>query len=272
MCFRFLEIAVGATLLWAAAGPAWAGEPLRVCADPDNPPLSQRDGGGFENRIAQMLADDLQRPLQYAWLRDRRGFIRKTMGADLCDLFIGVPVGLPKVRTSTPYYRSSFFFVTRSGDSAPLTSFDDPRLPSLRIGVQLIGIDPGTTPAGLALARRGAAQRVVGYTLAGDDRPPAQRMVQAVAEGGLDSAVVWGPQAGRFVRQSTVPLRLNRAEAPPELAPLPFEFSIAMGVRPDDEALLATVEDFLHRRRADVDAVLAAHAVPRTDTAEEARP
>jgi mxaJ protein len=167
-------------------------EPLRVCADPHNPPFSQRDETGFENRIASLLADALQRPLAYTWLLDRRGFVRKTLGAGLCDLIVGLPVGFPQVRSSQPYYRSAFYFVGRR-DGPGLASFEDPRLAQLRIGVQLVGIDPGTSPVGYALARHGAVERVVGFTLGEDQRTPAERMVEAVSAGRLDSALLWGP-------------------------------------------------------------------------------
>jgi mxaJ protein len=274
MCSRFLEAAVLAASRSSAAilaasrssAAAWDAAPLRVCADPDNPPFSQRDGGGFENRIAALLAADLGRPLQYHWLRDRRGFVRKTLGAHLCDVIIGLPLGVPNVQSSAPYYRSGFYFIAREGDAA-LVSFNDPRLPDLRIGVQLIGIDPGTSPVGYALARRGAIAKVVGFTVTSDDRPPAQRMVDAVAAGTLDSAVVWGPQAGWFVQQAGVPLRMQLASAPPELSTLPFEFSIALAVRPGDTPLQQALDAALQRRRAVIDAVLAAHGVPRTDGA-----
>ncbi|MGF6346681.1 quinoprotein dehydrogenase-associated putative ABC transporter substrate-binding protein [Variovorax sp. W2I14] len=263
---------LGLACLLAAGLAAGAGESspaLRVCADPDNPPFSQRDEGGFENRIARLLADDLQRPLHYTWLRDRRGFVRKTVGADLCDIVVGVPVGFQALQTTAPYYRSAFFFVNREGAAGP-TGFTDARLPSWRIGVQLIGIDPGTSPVGYALARHGATERVVGYTLAGAETPPAQRMVQDVASGRLDSALVWGPQAGYFASRSQVPLHLVRAEAPPDMASVPFEFSIAMGVRHGDTALRQSLDEFIARRRADIDAVLAAYRVARTDRAEVA--
>lgn len=260
MCSRFLEVV--ALLLLAAS--ARAAEPLRVCADPDNPPFSQRDESGFENRIARLLADELKRPIEYTWLRDRRGFVRKTLLAKRCDLVVGVPVGLPSVATTRPYYRSTFYFVTRREGSA-LHRFDDERLRGRRVGVQLIGIDPGTSPPGLALARHAPATQVVGFTPASDDHPPAQRMVDAIVQGELDAAVLWGPQAGAWVRQASVPLRLDRAESPPDMARLPFEFDIAMGVRWDDEALRRSLDDALERRRTDIDALLAEHAVPRTD-------
>ncbi|RZL35471.1 MAG: quinoprotein dehydrogenase-associated putative ABC transporter substrate-binding protein [Rubrivivax sp.] len=240
---------------------------MRVCADPDNPPFSQRDGSGFENRIAQLLADELQRPLDTTWLRDRRGFVRKTLLAGRCDVVIGLPPGLPAVATTRPYYRSAFYFVTPRGEPA-LRRFDDKRLHGRRVGVQLIGIDPGTSPAGLALARHAPSARVVGYTAASDDRPPAQRMVQAIAEGRLDTAVLWGPQAGSWVRDAA--LRIERAEPPADMAALPFEFDIALAVRPADVELRQALDRALLQRRGDIDALLARYAVPRTDTAEAA--
>jgi hypothetical protein len=86
---------------------------LRVCAEPQNMPMSRRDGAGFENSIARVLADELHRQLVYAWQPQRRGFVRKTIGADLCDVWIGVPAGFDSLLTTRPYYRSGFVFVNR---------------------------------------------------------------------------------------------------------------------------------------------------------------
>jgi hypothetical protein len=46
---------------WSVA--AGAATPLRVCADPNNMPFSNRLQEGFENRIAALVARDLRRPL-----------------------------------------------------------------------------------------------------------------------------------------------------------------------------------------------------------------
>ncbi|MDQ6882062.1 MAG: quinoprotein dehydrogenase-associated putative ABC transporter substrate-binding protein [Pseudomonadota bacterium] len=241
---------------------------LRVCADPDNLPFSNEDGSGFENRIASLLAGELGVSLQYAWLPDRRGFVRKTLGADACDLIVGVPVGLERVLPTLAYYRSAFVFVQREpapGES-PLASFDDPRLRQWRIGVQLIGNDLAASPPGYALARHGAIDNVVGFTLAGE-RPAGQRLVEAVSQGRLDAAVLWGPQAGYFVRHSPVPLRMSRAIAPADVAQ-PFEFSIAMGVRREDTALQQSLNDVIRRRKPEIDAILAQYNVPRVAARE----
>ncbi|CAN7211652.1 substrate-binding domain-containing protein [Variovorax paradoxus] len=259
-----------AALLLALAGAlprAGAQEPaaaLRVCAEPDNLPYSREDQSGFENRIARLLADDLGLPLQYAWLPDRRGFVRKTLGAHACDVIIGVPAGDERVLATRPYYRSSYVFVqpgARAEMADALRSFDDARLPALRIGVQLVGNDLAATPPGHVLARHDAVRNVVGFTVSGDG-PPAQRMVEAVAQGELDAAVVWGPQAGYFAARATPALRLTPAAAPGD-PDLPFSFSIAMGVRKDDRAMKARLDDFLLRRGADIGRILDAYAVPR---------
>jgi len=254
------------------ADAAWP-TALRVCAEPDNLPYSRDDQSGFENRIARLLADDLGLPLQYEWLPDRRGFVRKTIGANACDVVIGVPAGDERLLTTRPYYRSTYVFVqneTGAAAARALRSFDDARLPALRIGVQLIGNDLAATPPGHVLARHHAVRHVVGFTVFGEG-PPAQRMVEAVARGELDAAVVWGPQAGYFASRATPPLRLTPAAAPAD-PDLPFAFSIAMGVRKGDRAMKARLDDFIARRAGEIDRILDEYAVPRVPLAQRERP
>ncbi len=239
---------------------------LRVCADPDNLPYSQQDGSGFENRIARLIAEDFGLPLEYAWLPDRRGFVRKTMGAGLCDLIVGVPVAFERTLNTRPYYRSRYVLVEPAGDAAPPRDFADPRLRQWRIGVQLVGDDFATTPPGHALAQAGALDNVVGYPIPGDE-PAAARMVHALARGELDAAFVWGPQAGYYARQAGRPLRLHYVAPPATLKQQPFEFSIAMGVRRGDRALRDRLDDFIARRHADIERILDEYGVPRVERA-----
>jgi quinoprotein dehydrogenase-associated probable ABC transporter substrate-binding protein len=263
MCSRFPELAALA-LMAAATGAAAADGPreLRVCADPDNLPYSQRDESGFENHIARLVADDMGAKLSYFWQEQRRGFVRKTMGAGECDLFIGVPAGFDKVLATKPYYRSSYVAVYRSG-AQPFTGFD-PALRRRRIGVQLIGNDLAASPPGHALTRAGAIDNVTGFAVYGDG-PAAQRMVDAIAAGRIDLALVWGPQAGYFAQRAAVPMTVVATAAPAGL-PVPFEFAIAMGVRKGDAALRDKLDEILQRRRTDIDAILAQYQVPRVDS------
>jgi len=233
---------------------------LRVCADPANLPYSSADESGFENRIARVLADELHARLRFAWEPQGRGFVRKTIGAGLCDVFIGVPAGFERVATTRPYYRSGYVFVDRADAGRPIESFDDPRLATLRVGVQLIGDDLAATPPGYALAHRAA--HVVGYPVYGDG-PAAARAVDDLVAGNIDVALLWGPQAGYFAAHSAVPLRLAAAAAPAELAAMPFDFAIAVGVRRGDADLLRALDAALAKRAADVTAILDAYSVPR---------
>ena len=237
---------------------AFAAEPLRVCADPDNLPYSRADGSGFENRIAQLVAADLGRPLEYAWLPDVRGFVRKTLGAGSCDVIVGVPVHFERTANTRPYYRSTYVLVQRAGD-APLRSFDDARLGSLRVGVQLIGNDLAASPPGELLARRGHTRNVRGFPLVGE-QPSAQRAVDALARGEIDAALLWGPQAAYFARRAAVPLRVTTLPVPPDAH---FDFAIAMGVRRGDAALREQLDDVIERRRADIARILDEYEVPR---------
>ena len=242
--------------------------PLRVCADPDNLPYSHQDGSGFENRIAALVAQDFGVPLEYAWLPDRRAFVRKTMGAGLCDLIVGVPVEFERTLNTRPYYRSSYMLVEPAGDGAPPAGFDDPRLRQWRVGVQLVGDDLAATPPGHALAQAGALHNVVGYPIPGE-QSAAARIVTALARGELDAAFVWGPPAAYYAARASRPLLLHYVPPPATLRQQPFSFAIAMGVRRGDAALRDRLDDFIVRRQPDIARILDAYGVPRVG--EQAR-
>jgi quinoprotein dehydrogenase-associated probable ABC transporter substrate-binding protein len=256
-------VALYAAASLAAAPPAAAPPAaLRVCADPNNLPFSNADREGFENRLAELLAADLKARLEYTWWPQRRGFIRNTLDAGACDVVMGVPAGYGLTLTTAPYYRSTYVFVSRQGRHPGLRSLDDARLKDLRIGVQLVGDDFANSPPAHALSARGLTANVVGYSVLGDySRPnPPARIVEAVARGEIDAALVWGPLAGYFARRSAVALELS------PIAPdrrLPFAFDVAMGVRHGDTARQRVLDRFLARRRAKIVAILDDYGVPR---------
>jgi mxaJ protein len=150
---RRLAVLVGAFLLCTAATQ---GGELRVCADPNNLPFSNDKGEGFENKIVELIARDLGATVVYTWWAQRRGFVRNTLRAQECDLWPGIASGIEMVVATRPYYRSTYVFVTRSDRHLDISSFDDPRLRTLTIGVQMVGNAMNTPPAH-ALARRGTA-------------------------------------------------------------------------------------------------------------------
>jgi len=258
-------VAVTAASLWPGLLPAAVREPiLTVCADPNNMPFSNRAGQGFENRIAQLIAGNLHMQLRYVWWAQRRGYMRNTLRDARCDLWPGIAAGVDNVLTTHPYYRSTYVFVSRRSAGLSGLTLDDPRLRSLSIGVQMVGNDATNTPPAHAMARRGVIQNVHGFMLYGyyaTPNPPA-RIVNAVARGEVDVAMVWGPLAGYFASRSKVPLRLEPITPAIDAGVWPMTYDIAVGVRRNEPQLRAQIEQILASRKPQVDAILREFHVP----------
>ena len=266
-CRNFLVL-IAVCVLTACAEPSRV---LRVCADPNNLPFSNDDLEGFENRIASLVGEELDARIEYVWWAQRRGFIRNTLREGMCDAVMGVPARFEMTRTTAPYYRSSYVFVTRQGSHQP-ASFDDPFLATATIGVHLIGDDFANSPPAHALSARGLINNVRGYSIYGDYKlpnPPAE-LVRAVADGQIDVAVAWGPLAGYFARSAPVPLQLTRVH-PDEEPPFPFVFDVAMGVARSNESLQRELDGVIAKRRADIDRILRDYGVPLVDERRAAR-
>jgi mxaJ protein len=264
MCSSFPKNLALAILL-LAAGSVEARE-LRVCADPNNLPFSNEAGEGLENKIVEVIAEELGAELRYTWWAQRRGFLRNTLKAEACDLVPGLPANLEGVRTTAPYYRSTYVFVTRA-DGPEIASYNDPVLRDAKIGVHLIGDDGSNTPPAHALTRRGLIDNVRGYMIYGDygePNPPA-RILSSLARGEIDVAVVWGPLGGYFATRQTVPLKVTPVRPAFDGPQLPMVFDISMAVRKEDESLRQEVDAALSRRRSDIDRILRDFGVPRLD-------
>jgi quinoprotein dehydrogenase-associated probable ABC transporter substrate-binding protein len=237
---------------------------LRVCADPNNMPFSNARGAGFENKLAELIARDLGRRVDYFWWPQRRGMVREALDAERCDVIMGVPAGYGLALTTAPYYRSTYVFVQRRDRAPAIRSLDDPRLRAMRIGLHFIGDGKNEPPPAHALARRGIVSNVVGYSIYGNyaSADPPARLIDGVAKGEVDIAIAWGPLAGWFARHEPVPLAV-RPLAPPEDGPgRSFAFAIAMGVRRGDTALRDSLDAALARRHADVHRLLERYGVP----------
>ncbi len=265
---RALIVVLASAALFAA-GPLAAQQEkqgqnlLRVCGDPNNLPFSNEAKEGFENKLAELIGADLGETVSYTWWAQRRGNIRNTLKAGLCDVIMGVPVDLDMVTTTRPYYRSSYVFLTRSNEAA-VSSLKDPALKSLKVGVQLIGNDGFNTPPAHALAAQGVVQNVSGYTVYGDyrDRNPAAGIVEAVRSGEIDVAAVWGPLAGYFASRARPVLTVTPISDSGDFAPLRFQFDIAIGVRKGNNALKTRLNGALERSKGDIDALLTSYGVP----------
>ena len=258
----------------AGASASPAGTPLRelvVCADPNNLPFSNRAGEGFENRIAELLARDLAAQIRYVWWAQRRGFARNTLSEAKCDLWPGIASGVKAVATTQPYYRSTYVFVTRADKPLTGLTLDDERLKTLAIGVQMVGNDAMNTPPAHAVARRGLIENVRGYMLYGDyDQPnPPAAIIDAVASGNVDVALVWGPLAGYFSARSKIPLRLEPVTPTLDGTQWPMAFDIAMGTRRDDPQLRQEIASLLIKEKPAIEAILRAYHVPLASVAAD---
>lgn len=228
---------------------------LRVCADPDNLPFSNRKLEGFENKIAEVIAKELGAELTYFWWPHQRGLVRRVLRPGNCDVMISIPQGWDPVLWTKPYYRSAYVIVYPKARGFTITSLDDPALKKLKIGVYI------NTPPGEALAKRDLLSNMVSYSLFYDyqnDRPG--KIIQDVIAGEIDVAVVWGPMAGYVAK---------KLDASLELVPLqdgdpgnPFSFEFSMGVREGNKALKAQLEAALNKRQAEIRKILEDYGVP----------
>ncbi len=233
---------------------------LHVCADPDNLPFSNRQEEGFENRIAALVAQELGIPHTYTWWPQRRGFLRGTLNARRCDVVIGIPTGHPMVLTTSAYYSSPYVIVSRRQDDLQIASLDGPLLSRLRIGVYR------NSPIDFVLGRRGIVDNVIGYSTFYDGRENYPgKIIEGVASGRIDVAIVWGPAAGYFVERQSETLRLAPIEVPALEGNGEGEaevFAMSMGVRKTDEQLRDVLETVLQAKKDEIRRILQHYGVP----------
>lgn len=237
---------------------------LRVCADPDNLPFTDRDARGFDNAIARLLAEELGDTLTYLWWPARRGFIRNTLRARECDVVVGVPGGFDPVLPSKPYYRSTYYLVTRADRKLDIKSLDDPRLKSLKVGVNLIGEDYEHTPPVHALLARGISENVVGFSSYYTEENRPGEVIRALERGDVDVAIAWGPLAGYYAKLAKTPMVLTPLQDD-EPSGRQFQFNVTLGVRRADRELKTRLDEILQRRRADIERILREYNVPTLD-------
>ena len=241
--------------VWALLASApMAQSPLRVCADPNNMPFSNTRGDGFENRIATLVARELHVHSSTTGCRSAAASSAIRSMPDAATSSSGSRRNTDCCSRTRSYYRSAYVFVSRQDRHLRIDSFDAPLLKRLTIGIQMSGDDYNNPPAAQALATRQIVQNVRGFTMYGDySRPDPQRpIIDAVAEGRVDIAVVWGPLAGYYAQRESIPIDVRPIAAAADGPTSRFTFDIAMGVRRDDMALRAALDGVITRRGDDM--------------------
>jgi quinoprotein dehydrogenase-associated probable ABC transporter substrate-binding protein len=247
---------------------------LRVCADPGNMPLSNQRGEGYENKIAQELARDLGRRLEYTYFPQRMGFVRNTLRLKdaqtqqfKCDVIIGVPKGYELTATTRPYMRSTYalVFAWREDLAGVQTAEDLLKLPpetlrSLRIGVF------GRSPGADWLLRNEMLDHAVFYTPQSGDpaESPAHVVEQDLTSGKIDMAIVWGPMAGFLVRRHAAFPAWRAAPFMPDRE-IKFDYEISMGVRFGEKEWKDTLDAWITGHQAEVQQILTSYRVPLLD-------
>lgn len=246
----------------SAAGELVDPDNLRVCADPSNMPLSDKNGQGAENKLAELLAKSLGRKsVNYTYFPQVQGFVRNTLSAQLCDIIMGYPQGDELVQNTNAYYTSSYVLVTRKGEGLDdVMQLSDPRLRAMRIGIV-----EGTPPT-LNLIKAKLIRNAKVYPLMIDTRlapPMAEVMVNDLTAGSIGAAVLWGPMAGYYVKNAKAPL--NMVPLLKEQGGSRMSYRITMGVRPSDQEWKRTLNGFIKDHQVEIDSILTEYGIPLLD-------
>lgn len=236
---------------------------FKVCADPENMPFSNNKQEGFEDKIAQVLAQDLGKKLTFTYAYSRQGFFRNTLGANRCDVVIGTTSDADNMRTSKPYYRAGHVFVWRKASNYNITDWTSPDLRKGFIGV--IDHSPATIPMNdnnlIANARPYRIQR--------DLNLPSSFMIDDLAKGDIDIAIAWGPIGGYFAKQSKVPMVVAPIpEYETENAKGKEYWNISVGVRKKDKERMAMIQGALDRNQAKIIKILDDFGIPHVPVVE----
>ncbi|HEU0156190.1 MAG TPA: substrate-binding domain-containing protein [Stellaceae bacterium] len=232
---------------------------LRVCADPADLPFSNQKQEGFENKIADLIGQDLGRKVSYFWFPQVIGFVRNTLRAHQCDLVMGTVAGDDIMQTTVPYYFTTYVMFYRSDKGLSLTGLDDPKLKSLHLGVV------GRTPPADLLVRHGLMAQTKPYELTVDTRVqlPTRQMVEDVKNGTIDVGFLWGRIAGYYKKHDNLPLTIVPLKNEPGAARM--EYHIAMGVRANEPEWRRTISNAILKDKDKITAVLRDYGVPLLD-------
>ncbi len=245
--------------------PALAQEPweLAVCAPVAAYPAADRERGGYDVEIAQLLAEELGARTSFTWFTFDDIGMRDNLHAGLCDVAVGVPEGIENMLSTVAYLKAPYVFVTRTDSGITIESLDDPQLRELRIGTY-----PFSLPY-MALDNRGISDNVTEYAsvikpTGADTHSP---ILDAVLAGAVDVGIVYGPAAaGRALDE---PGTLTLVPVTPEVdfgaTLIQLSRILTLGVRAQDEALRDSLNRALARRWDDVMAILDEYGVPRGD-------
>ena len=245
---------------------------LKVCADPELMPFSNKKEEGMENKIAELLAKELGAELKYEWFPQRMGFIRNTLrseenGVYKCDLVMSVPEHFELAATTKPYYASTYAMAYIKGrgldsvtEPAILETLNNERK-DIRFGL----FDRG--PAQLWVFKHNLMDNMVPYQFQiGDARlNPTEIILNDLYDGKFDVTIVWGPTAAYYATQNTdrgemVILPLDDDD--PKLPEMKFVFNMSMAVRRGDSEWKEQLNEFIDEHQGEINEIISSYGIP----------
>jgi quinoprotein dehydrogenase-associated probable ABC transporter substrate-binding protein len=266
-----LAVALACAAPVPAQQPAQNDDALRVCADPHGMPQSNDRGEGYENKIAEALAHDLGKKVEYTYFPQRMGFVRNTLRArDVqtqrfkCDVIIGVPKGYELTATTQPYMHSIYALVlpARADFQNLKTAEDLLKLPPAKLHALRIGLF-AQTPASDWVLKNGLIEHAVMYAAQSGDpnETPDSIIERDLAAGKIDVAVVWGPIAGFVVSRHTGDKGWSEVPFKPDPT-IRFDYEISMGLRQGEKEWQNTLDQWIVAHRAEITQILTTYHIP----------
>ncbi|MDD2940961.1 MAG: methanol oxidation system protein MoxJ, partial [Acinetobacter harbinensis] len=217
---------------------------LNVCSGENEMPFSNLKKEGFENEIAEIIGKALNRKVNHVFWKDPRLVERDYLAKKKCDVMLGVDSTDPRVLKTDSYYKTGYVFITRQDRQIDISSWNDDLLkePNFRIGVM------HDSPGKVMLLQINRFDDMFDYfaekqkyqsTRNRAIRVEPQEIVNDVATKYIHTAMLWAPEAARYVLASKVPLKMQIVKDDAKKSngqKVPMHYEIAMGVRKDDTA------------------------------------
>ena len=242
---------------------------LKVCADPNNLPFSNKQGEGYENKLAELFGREMGLPVETYYYAQRLNFVRNTLrfklpGEDYpCDIMMGVPVGFEQVATTRPYYRSTYalVYIKGRGLDAVNSVADFLALPKEQLRRLKIGVFD-RSPATQWLKKHGLVDSGVPYRMmnARPDYYPGEIVEKDLVQGKVDVAVLWGPIAG-FAATRVKDHEVVVVPMPSEPG-VKFDYQVAMGVRHGETKWKQRIDGLIEAKLPQIREVLQSYRVP----------
>lgn len=242
---------------------------LNVCAGKAELPFSNDKKEGFENKIAEVVGKALQQPVNFFWWSNPLN-LAKDMNEGKCDVLIGTDPNDPRVLPTKPYYRSAYVFITREDREIDIQSWDHPYLKEKNFRIGVLPDSPGKN----MLLQINRFDDMFDYFTEIQNFQSTRnryihiepsRLVDDVVSKHLHAAMLWAPEAARYVQASTTPLKMVVIEDNAKKAngeKIPMHYDVVMGVSKTKPELRDALNRVIEQHRNDFAAILKAEGVP----------